>query len=192
MQPQKLWKSKKLNLYQLHQVVSLDLETTDKIESSKKDLPHIVSFGACSHDFKLFHTYVTPYDPDCVFTMKASSINKVTRQSLYQKPESERPVFHRAWKQFLQWLDEIGYDLTEPIVLCAFNGFNFDFKLILHHLELYKESYELRKIYLVDPFFNGKAGDKQNLSDFQTQFNELFSNSREEYPHTANGDSIRL
>ena len=77
----------------------------------------------------------------------------------------ERPTLDLMWEHFMSWLRKQNYSMEQPILLCAFNGFDFDFKILLHHLKSY--SIELPKTwYLIDPFFDRKTdyGYRQNFN----------------------------
>ena len=65
-------------------------------------------------------------------------------------PAGERPTFDKIWSDFLKWLSENDFDLKKPIVLCAFNGFAFDHKLLVYHLKQYNIPL-LHNIIFIDP-----------------------------------------
>ena len=116
-----------------------------------KHYPEILEFGASIHNFKTFQSYITPkVGSKFKMTKDAEKKHDLTIKGLFKMPAGERPTFDKVWSDFLKWLSENGFDLKKPIVLCAFNGFAFDHKLLVYHLKQYNIPL-LHNIILIDP-----------------------------------------
>ena len=116
-----------------------------------KQYPEILEFGACIYNFKTFQSFITPKVGNR-FRMAegASKKNGITKEALFKMPAKQRPTFDKLWADFLDWLTENALDLKKPLVLCAFSGFTFDHKLLIHHLKEYNISLP-RTFILIDP-----------------------------------------
>ena len=83
-----------------------------------------------------FKSLVTPKDPNFTIPAGASGVHGWTKERLLALPENERPTFNVVWKNFLKWLrEETMINLEHNVFLCAYNGFGFDFRLIVHNLK---------------------------------------------------------
>ena len=86
-----------------------------------------------------------------------------TKERLLALPENERPTFNVVWKNFLKWLrEETPINLEYNVFLCAYNGFGFDFRLIIHNLKSINLPFAQRWV-LVDPWFDMVCLEKRCL-----------------------------
>ena len=44
----------------IQRVIYYDFETSDSLKEGMKHYPEILEFGACIHNFKTFHSFITP------------------------------------------------------------------------------------------------------------------------------------
>ena len=128
-------------------VILIDFETTGKYP----DKDRIVQFGAkllrCQNKpNNEFNHYVNPNIP-INFRSKAESIHKIEAASLLQKKS-----FPAIFELFQNYIKFHISDLTNcQIVLCAHNGFGFDFKLLIYEMIRYNVYFDPSfEIYLCD------------------------------------------
>ena len=120
------------------QVFYLDFETTDLIYEKRLDLPWIIQFTVKTAHNKIFNTMITPKDNDDFdIPSGATEVHGWTKDELLSLPIEERPNIKDAWISFLAWAEETKVLKDEPIVLCAYNGFGFDFRLLIHNLRYF-------------------------------------------------------
>ena len=67
----------------------------------------------------------------------AERVNVWNRKRLMNLPEDQRPTLDKAWEKFLIWLKGTRKSLEKPVIFCAYNGFKFDFYLLMIHLSMY-------------------------------------------------------
>ena len=68
--------------------------------------------------------------------------------------------FLKVWELFINWVENLGFNLKKDIYLCAYNGYDFDFRVMIH--ELRREGYEIQQNFkLVDPCFDIAKWDKK-------------------------------
>ena len=80
---------------------------------------------------------ITPSDPNFQIYYGATVIHKWTKESLMNLNSDQRPTLDIAWKQFEIWLSDHLKSLHKPVILCAFNGFKFDFMILMKNLDHY-------------------------------------------------------
>ena len=69
-----------------------------------------------------------------------------------KKPVLHRPKFDIDWTGFLDWISALDLEPEKQIVLCAYNGFCFDFRVLLFHLDRYNIKIA-PNILLIDPWY---------------------------------------
>ena len=75
-----------------------------------------------------------PKDKDFTIHKYSTAINKWTKKKLLKALGDQKTMFHEVWTKFLVWLKTLGFKNFENIYLCAYNGFHFDFKVIVNEL----------------------------------------------------------
>ena len=86
----------------IQRAVYYDFETSDRLKEGMKHYPEILEFGACIHNFKTFHSYITPkVGSKFKMTQGATNKNKISKEALFKMPAQERPTFDKIWEDFL-------------------------------------------------------------------------------------------
>ena len=135
----------------IQRVIYYDFETSDRLKEGMEHYPEILEFGACIHNLKTYHSFITPkVGSNFRMSQGAMKKNGLSKEALFKMPADQRPTFDKVWADFLDWLSENGYDLKKHIVFCAFSGFTFDHKLLVHHLKQYNIALP-RTFLLIDP-----------------------------------------
>ena len=128
-------------------VVLIDFETTGKYP----DKDRIIQFGAkllrCRNKTNTeFNHYVNPNVP-ISFRSKAESIHKIEAASLLSKKS-----FPQIFELFQGYIRSHKNDsINSQVVLCAHNGFGFDFKLLIYEMIRYNVHFDPSfEVYLCD------------------------------------------
>ena len=118
-------------------------------------IPDILQFGAVTSNRKRFMRFITPANPDFVIHADASKKHGIYKEEFLKKDPSKRKGFATVWDEFLDFLKSNHFDKTDRVVLCAYNGFRFDFRVLLFHLKEF--NFKLPKnTLLVDPWLDRK------------------------------------
>ena len=70
-------------------------------------MPEIIEFSARSMEDHLFHTMISPINPNFYFAPDASETNGWTKKELMKLPKDQRPTLKKAWEKFLKWIETI-------------------------------------------------------------------------------------
>ena len=101
-------------------------------------MPSIIQFTAKYCHLEVFNTMITPKDNEHFeIHQEASEVHGWTKDGLLSLPIDQRPSIKKAWFDFLSWAKEIRMLKKKPIVLCSYNGFGFDFRVLIQNLSLY-------------------------------------------------------
>ena len=97
---------------------------------------------------------ITPKgNEDFEINLGAANVHGWTKERLLSLPNSERPTIKDAWIAFFSWAKEVTLLKDKPIVLCAYNGFLFDYRLLIHNLSYF--GYVIKDtILLIDPWLD--------------------------------------
>jgi len=153
-------------------------------------IPDILQFAIVTSNRKRFMRFVTPANPDFVINPKASKKHGIYKEEFLKKDPSKRKGFATVWDEFLDFIESNHFHLTDRFVLCAFNGFRFDFRVLLFHLKEFNIKLP-KNTLLVDPWL-----DRKIIYDLEGSFLfcyfDVFDNTHMDYPHNALGDAERL
>lgn len=105
-------------------------------------------------------------------------------------PKENRPTLKVAWIKFRNWINSIVPDTMQQIVLCAFNGFGFDFRILLYHLDRYLIKIPSHWI-LIDPCYDVYRVNG-SMTKFESIFNDTVQHANEKSAHGGLQDAIRL
>jgi len=107
---------------------------------------------------------ITPKDnDDFEIAPGATEVHGWTKHELLSLPIEERPNIKDAWISFLAWAKETRVLEDKPIVLCAYNGFGFDFRLLIHNLRYF--DHEITEdLLLIDPWVDMVHQERINLT----------------------------
>ena len=97
---------------------------------------------------------ITPPVEDFEIHPKATEVHGWTKEKLLALPQRERPSFAQAWSQLKKQLKickDLLYDRN--VILCAYNGFGFDFRILVHHWDYFGLRVQ-KNFILVDPWFD--------------------------------------
>ena len=131
-----------------------------------------MSIAGCNSNVNTFARFVTPSDPNFVIPLAASKKNKIYKDELLEKPENKRKDFATVWSEFMNWITTNHPSKTSNFVLCAYNGFDFDFRLLVYHLK--ENAIKIPKnCYLIDPKLDNYIF-KNGSRAFQNCYTELF------------------
>ena len=75
-----------------------------------------------------------PSDENFTIASEATRVNGWTKDSFLEDTTTNKLSFPEVWSGFLEWLGHIGFNLDKDIYLCAYNGYGFDFRVIIHEL----------------------------------------------------------
>ena len=154
-------------------------------------MPWIIEFGAATPDGKEFKSMVTPGSLDFHIHPDATEINGWNRKKLLALPVAERPTFDKVWKNFLKWMREDGkINPQQNICLSAYNGFGFDFRVILNNLRYFGVSWK-KEYILVDPWLDMRILEKKNLK-LDDAFRGIQTHAHDHYTHAASTDVNKL
>ena len=143
----------------LQQVLYIDLETSDRIKGPPLLMPEILQLAATTHDYWSFKKYVMPEDPNFVIDQEATQKNGLTKKLLLKKLVPNILPLDIVWSHFLFWLQEQNYTTGKPILICAFNGFDFDFQVLNYRLKCLNIKLP-QAWFLIDPFFDRRVDHK--------------------------------
>ena len=147
----------------LEQVVVLDIETTGLIMEIDGDMPFILQLSAVHNHENKFNSLVWPSDENFEIQAAAAMVHGLTRESLQRRLGDKRPNILDVWYDFIYWLHTIGFDLTKDIYLCAYNGFTYDFRVIIHDLR--RLGYEIQTNFkLIDPWLDHRVFKDESLT----------------------------
>ena len=140
----------KLKHLRIQDIIFLDIESTDYIKEYQQQFPWILSIAGCNSNVNTFARFVTPSDPNWTIPISATRKNKIYKDEFLAKPENKRKDFATVWSEFMNWIATSHPSRGSDFVLCAYNGFDYDFRLLLHHLK--ENAIKLPKnCWLMDP-----------------------------------------
>ena len=162
----------------MQDIIFLDIESTNYIKEYQQQFPWILSIAGCNSNVNTFARFVTPSDPNFVIPLKASEKNNIYKDEFLEKPKNKRKDFATVWSEFMNWIATNHPSGGSNFVLCAYNGFDFDFRLLLHHLK--ENAIKIPKnCYLIDPKLD-KDIFKTTSRKFQDRYKELFPSIKSE------------
>ena len=82
---------------------------------------------------------------------------------LMNLPKDHRPTLDLAWENFMKWLNDIRKSPNKPVIFCAYNGYQFDFFLLVLHLEPYGLKFDKSSLF-IDPYIDLFRLDRTNAS----------------------------
>ena len=167
----------------LNQVVCIDVETNDLIYEIDEIMPYTIQFTAVHGVNEKFDRLVMSKDENFTIERDATRVNGWTKESLLKAITSPDQTFPKVWSEFLDWLVEIGLDLDQDIYLCAYNGFDFDFRVIINELRRFG-IYEIHNFKLLDPWLDHLIFEKTSLS-LDAAFKQIQKNSMKDYAHSG-------
>ena len=89
-------------------------------------------------------------------------------------PEDKRKDFATVWSEFIDWFAIRPPKRGSNFVFCAYNGFDYDFRLLLHHLK--ENAIKLPKnCFLIDPKLDNDIF-KGTSKKFEARYLKLFPN----------------
>lgn len=81
---------------------------------------------------------ITPPTEDFEIHPKATEVHGWTKEKLLALPKEQRPNLIEAWSALIEKLkNNLEINLKQNKFLCAFNGFGFDFRVLLHNLDYF-------------------------------------------------------
>ena len=141
------------SLIDLEHVIYLDFESTDKPRYKEEQMPYIIQFTAMSHEQTMFDSMITPRNQDFEIHPEAYDIHGWSKDDLLELPLEKRPYLDQVWNQFLEWIKTLAIAPDNRIILCAYNGFGFDFRVLIHNLEEFGIKIAL-DCWLIDPWLD--------------------------------------
>ena len=116
-------------------------------------MPFILQFTAVHNIGEIYNHLVMPIDENFTIEPEATKVNGWTKESFLKDTTSKKLSFPEVWSGFLEWLGHIGLNLDEDIYLCAYNGYGFDFRIIIHELRRFG-IYNMHNFKLLDPWLD--------------------------------------
>ena len=93
---------------------------------------------------------------------EATAIHGWSKEKLLELPIAQRPTIKDAWIDFISWAKKTTMLPKKPLVLCAYNGFGFDFRILIDNLSYF--DFEIKNnILLIDPWLDMIILEKNNL-----------------------------
>jgi len=182
--------TEKANRPSLKQVVCIDVETNDLIDSDHNTMPYILQFSAV-HDYnEYFNHLVIPKDENFTISEEATKVNGWTKKKFLEAITPTDQTISQVWSEFLHWLVEIGLDFDQDIYLCAYNGFRFDFRVIINELRRF-DIYKIQNFKLIDPWLDTLVLEK-TTSSLDKAYLNIQHNSWISDTHDAKGDCYKL
>jgi len=97
-------------------------------------MPYILQFSAVYDNLKHFNHLVWPTNEKFEIHPKASEVNGFKRPEFDEKVGINKLSMLEVWKLFITWIEGLGFNLKKDIYLCAYNGYHFDFRVVIHEL----------------------------------------------------------
>ena len=107
-----------------------------------------------------------------------------------KKPVLQRPKLDIVWAKFLGWISALDLDPTKQIILCAYNGFCFDFRVLLIHLDRYNIKIAPNTL-LIDPWYELTLPNGEWIP-LSKEFKKSEKQAKLDYSHRALGYARRL
>ena len=154
-------------------------------------MPYILEFSALYSIRHGFSHLVMPSDEHFIIDKEATKVNGWTKEQFLKDINGKELSFKEVWIQFLEWLDSIGLDNLENIYLCAYNGYKFDFRVLIHELRRFG-IYSVPNFKLLDPWIDWVVLKKQDSEKLVDRFKKMTKNSYVNPIHKALEDCKKL
>ena len=92
-----------------------------------------------------------PSDENFTIASEATRVNGWTKDKIMKETANNKLSFPEVWSGFLEWRGHIGFNLDKDIYLCAYNGYDFDFRVIIHELRRFR-IHKVHNFKLLDPW----------------------------------------
>ena len=90
----------------------------------------------------------------------------------------------------MDWIKTLPIDQDKRIILCAYNGFGFDYRVLIHNLEEFGIKITL-DCWLIDPWLDMVVEEDNNLTLDQAHKN-IEDHTQDHYDHGGVKDVIKL
>ena len=94
-----------------------------------------------------------PSDENFTIASEATKVNGWTKKTFLEELTPKPLSFPEVWSEFLDWLRHIGFNLDKDIYLCVYNGYGFDFRVLIHELRRFG-IYQVHNFKLLDPWLD--------------------------------------